>query len=60
VSRPEAIVKKVDGQTMEPVERLTLEVREEHLGAVTEALGNRSPVSPGRPTGPTATFAAPL
>jgi len=41
VSRPEAIVKKVDGQTMEPVERLTLEVREEHLGAVTEALGAR-------------------
>jgi len=41
VSRPEAIVKKVDGQTLEPVERLTLEVREEHLGAVTEALGIR-------------------
>jgi GTP-binding protein len=41
VSRPEAIVKKVDGETVEPVERLTLEVREEHLGAVTEALGER-------------------
>src|SRR5207237_8473027 len=39
VSRPEAIVKKVDGQTMEPVERLTVEVREEHLGAVPEAHG---------------------
>jgi GTP-binding protein len=41
VSRPEAIVRRVDGQTLEPVERLTLEVPEEHLGAVTEALGTR-------------------
>jgi GTP-binding protein len=41
VSRPEAIVKTVDGQTVEPVERLTLEVREEHLGAVSESLGTR-------------------
>jgi GTP-binding protein len=41
VSRPEAIVKYVDGQLVEPVERLTVDVREEHLGAVTEALGRR-------------------
>jgi GTP-binding protein len=41
VSRPEAIVKFVDGRRMEPVERLTVDVREEHLGAVTEALGRR-------------------
>jgi GTP-binding protein len=41
VSRPEAIVRTVDGRTMEPVERLTIDVREEHLGAVTEALGRR-------------------
>jgi len=41
VSRPEAIVKVVDGRRVEPVERLTVEVREEHLGAVTEALGKR-------------------
>jgi GTP-binding protein len=41
VSRPEAIVKVVDGQTLEPVERLTADVREEYLGAVTEALGRR-------------------
>lgn len=41
VSRPEAIVKRVDGQLVEPVERLTVKVREEHLGAVTEALGRR-------------------
>jgi GTP-binding protein len=41
VSRPEAIVKVVNGQRMEPVERLTVDIREEHLGAVSEALGKR-------------------
>jgi len=41
VSRPEAIIKVINGQRMEPVERLTVDVREEHLGAVTEALGKR-------------------
>jgi len=41
VSRPEAIVKHVNGQRLEPVERLTADVREEHLGPVTEALGRR-------------------
>jgi GTP-binding protein len=41
VSRPEAILKRVDGKLVEPVERVTTEVREEHLGAVTEALGRR-------------------
>jgi GTP-binding protein len=41
VSRPEAIVKRINGQRMEPLERLTVDVREEYLGAVTEALGKR-------------------
>jgi GTP-binding protein len=41
VSRPEAIVKRVDGRALEPVERLTVDVREDYLGAVTEALGRR-------------------
>jgi GTP-binding protein len=41
VSRPQAIVKIVEGRRLEPVERLTVDVREEHLGAVTEALGRR-------------------
>ncbi|HVB77160.1 MAG TPA: translational GTPase TypA [Candidatus Nitrosotalea sp.] len=41
VSRPEAIIKTIDGQRMEPVERLTLSLREENLGAVSEALGRR-------------------
>jgi GTP-binding protein len=41
VSRPEAIIKVVDGRAMEPVERVTLDVSEEHVGAVSEALGRR-------------------
>src|SRR5579864_5048792 len=41
VSRPEAIVKIVGGQRMEPVEHLTVDVREENVGGVTEALGKR-------------------
>ena len=41
VSRPEAIVKTINGQRMEPLGRLTVDVREENLGAVTEALGKR-------------------
>jgi GTP-binding protein len=41
VSRPEAIVKTINGQRMEPLERLTVDVREANLGAVTEALGKR-------------------
>src|SRR5260370_42180347 len=41
VSPPEAIVKKINGQRMEPDEHLTVDVREENLGAVTEALGRR-------------------
>ena len=41
VSRPEAIIKVVDGRALEPVERVTLDVSEEHVGAVSEALGRR-------------------
>src|ERR1700694_2972144 len=41
VSRPEAIIKRINGQRMEPVEHLTVDVREENLGPVTEALGRR-------------------
>ncbi|HEX4214948.1 MAG TPA: translational GTPase TypA [Candidatus Dormibacteraeota bacterium] len=41
VSRPEAIVKVEDGRRMEPMERLHVEVREDYLGAVSEALGRR-------------------
>ena len=41
VSRPEAIVKLINGQRMEPLEHLTVDVREDHVGGVTEALGKR-------------------
>src|SRR2546429_186503 len=41
VSRPEAIVRRVEGRLVEPVERLTAIVPGEHVGAVTEALGRR-------------------
>ena len=40
-SRPEAIIKIINGRRMEPVEHLTVDVREEHVGGVTEALGKR-------------------
>jgi GTP-binding protein len=41
VSRPEVIVKEVDGKKMEPVEHLTVDVPKEYIGAVSEALGKR-------------------
>src|SRR5207237_6441184 len=41
VSRPEAIVRRIDGVLSEPVERLTLIVGTDHVGAVSEALGRR-------------------
>jgi len=41
VSKPEAITKTIDGQLMEPVELLSIDVRSEYIGAVTEMLGKR-------------------
>jgi len=41
VSKPEVIVKEVDGQMMEPIERLLIDVPEESMGAVMESLGTR-------------------
>jgi GTP-binding protein len=41
VSRPEAIVKVVDGRAMEPVERVTLDIDTDHLGPVSDALARR-------------------
>jgi GTP-binding protein len=41
VSKPEAIIKEIDGKMMEPVESLTLEVREEFIGVITEMLSSR-------------------
>lgn len=41
VSKPEVIVKVVDGQKMEPAERLLIDVPEEYTGTVMESLGAR-------------------
>ena len=41
VSRPQVIVKEIDGQECEPYEELTVDAEECHQGAVMEALGMR-------------------
>jgi GTP-binding protein len=41
VSRPEVITREVDGKTMEPLERLVIDTREEYIGAVSENLATR-------------------
>ena len=41
VSRPEVIVKEIDGVKMEPYEQLTADVEEQHQGSVMEKLGTR-------------------
>jgi GTP-binding protein len=41
VSRPEVIFKEIDGTIQEPYETLTIDVEEQHQGAVIEKLGMR-------------------
>jgi len=41
VSRPEVIIKEVDGEKHEPFEQLTVDVEEQHQGTVMEKLGTR-------------------
>ncbi|WP_413407824.1 translational GTPase TypA [Paenibacillus amylolyticus] len=41
VSKPEVIVREVDGKKMEPVERLLIDIPEESMGSVMESLGAR-------------------
>ncbi len=41
VSRPEVIIKVVDGEKQEPYEQLTVDVEEQHQGTVMERLGLR-------------------
>jgi len=41
VSRPEVIIKEVDGEKHEPYEQLTVDVEEQHQGTVMEKLGAR-------------------
>jgi GTP-binding protein len=41
VSKPEAIIRKVEGRTLEPVEAVVVDCPDEFIGVVTEALGRR-------------------
>ncbi len=41
VSRPEVIIKEIDGELCEPYEMVTIEVEEDHQGSVMEKLGER-------------------
>jgi GTP-binding protein len=41
VSKPEVIIKDIDGVKSEPIERLLIDVPEENMGAVMESLGAR-------------------
>lgn len=41
VSKPQVIYKEIDGKRCEPLERLTIEVPQEFMGAVMEGLGPR-------------------
>ncbi|GAA4082559.1 MULTISPECIES: translational GTPase TypA [Actinomadura] len=41
VGKPQVVAKEIDGKKHEPVERLTIDIPEEHLGAVTQLLAVR-------------------
>ncbi|WP_335941602.1 translational GTPase TypA [Streptomyces sp. PTD5-9] len=41
VGKPQVVTREVDGKVHEPVERLTVDVPEEHMGAVTQLMGVR-------------------
>jgi GTP-binding protein len=41
VGKPQVVTRQVDGQTCEPVERLTIDAPEEHLGVITQLLATR-------------------
>lgn len=41
VSKPEVIIKEIDGELVEPYETMTLDVEETHQGSIMEVLGSR-------------------
>ena len=41
VGKPQVVTKEIDGKVHEPVERLTIDAPEEHLGAITQLLAVR-------------------
>jgi GTP-binding protein len=63
VSRPEVIIKVIDGRPHEPVERAVVDVPDKYVGAVTQAAAPRKgtifELVPGDPGRTTITFTAP-
>jgi GTP-binding protein len=63
VSRPEVILREVDGKTQEPLERGVVDVPDEHVGTITQALAPRkgrvTDMRPGDPGRTIVTFEAP-
>ncbi|MCH0566287.1 MULTISPECIES: translational GTPase TypA [unclassified Streptomyces] len=41
IGKPQVVTREVDGKVHEPVERMTIDVPEEHMGAVTQLMGVR-------------------
>ncbi|MEU5398544.1 translational GTPase TypA [Streptomyces sp. NPDC005963] len=41
IGKPQVVTKEVEGKVHEPVERMTIDVPEEHMGAVTQLMGVR-------------------
>ncbi len=41
VGKPQVVTRTVDGKVLEPMERMTIDVPEEYLGAVTQLLAQR-------------------
>ena len=41
VGKPQVVTREIDGQVHEPVERVTIDIPEDHLGAVTQLLATR-------------------
>ena len=41
IGKPQVVTQEIDGKTYEPVERMTIDVPEEHMGAVTQLMGVR-------------------
>ncbi|MEO9224702.1 MAG: GTP-binding protein, partial [Acidimicrobiales bacterium] len=63
VSRPEVVVREIDGVRSEPLERGVVDVPEEHVGTITQALAPRkgkvTDLQPGDPGRTVITFEAP-
>ncbi|ASQ96746.1 translational GTPase TypA [Streptomyces sp. 11-1-2] len=41
VGKPQVVTREIDGKLHEPIERITIDVPEEHMGAVTQLMGTR-------------------